>query len=421
MRNALRAFYGFAIIAVLACRISAGEAGFGAISLGDIRAVEVPAAAPSEQPAAPVPAEKEWTVMAYMNTLNDLETFLVGKNHVNALEKVGSTDKVNVVAEFGRARGNAFDEADNWTGVRRYYITNDAASDPYGYHINSQVLRHYDKADMGDWKHLMDFVLWAKKAYPAKKYMLIINSHGTGWKSNQQAPHYAKGISYDYYSGNHVTTAQLGQVFEAAGKIDVYVNDACLMMDAAVLYEIGRHADYVVGSEETTSIALTNPDQMLAQLTAAPEADAEKAAGFAFNSLTPRLLNQYSVARMSGLDGLAPLVNDFCSTAARSDERKLFKAALKKTVSFADPEYKDMGQFLALVKEGTKDEALRASAGRLLDHLTGNLVAQNVTAGKYGPAKGVSFYFPETYLDPAFSQLKFAQAVNWSGCAGLGK
>ncbi len=72
--------------------------------------------------------------------------------------------------------------------------------------------------------------------------------------------------------------------------------------------------------------------------------------------MTPRLLNQYSVARMSGLEGLAPLVNDFCSTAARSGERKLFRSALKKTVSFADPEYKDMGQFLSLVMAGTKDE-----------------------------------------------------------------
>lgn len=421
MKYALRAFYGFTVIAVLSCLVSAGEAGFGAVSLGDIRALEVPAAAPSDQPAAAVPAVKEWTVMAYMNTLNDLETFLVGKNHVNALEKVGSTDRMNVVAEFGRARGNAFDESDNWTGVRRYYITNDAASDPHGYHINSQVLRHYDKADMGDWLHLQDFILWAKEAYPAKRYMLIINSHGTGWKSNQAAPHYSKGISYDYYSGNHVTTEQLGRVFEAAGKIDVYVNDACLMMDAAVLYEIGRHADFVVGSEETTSIALTNADQMLAQLAAEPEADAGKAAGFAFNSLTPRLLNQYSVARMSGLEGLAPLVNDFCSAAARSGEKKLFKAALKKTVSFADPEYKDMGQFLALVKDGTKDEALRSSAVRLLDHLTGQLVARNVATGKYAPAKGVSFYFPETYIDPAFNQLKFARSIHWSDCALLGR
>ena len=421
MKNVLLAFYGIAMIAGLSFRVCAGEAGFGAVSLGEIQAREVPSAAPSDPPPAAVPAVKEWTVMAYMNTLNDLETFLVGKNHVNALEKVGSTDRMNVVAELGRARGNAFDESDNWTGVRRYYITGDAASDPYGYHINSPVLRHYDKADMGDWQHLQDFILWAKKEYPAKKYMLIINSHGTGWKSNHESPHYSKGISYDFNSGNHVTTEQLGKVFEAAGKIDVYVNDACLMMDAAVLYEIGRHADYVVGSEETTSIALSNPDQLLAQLAAAPEADAEKAAGFAFNSLTPRLLEQYSVARMSGLEGLAPLVNDFCSVAARSSERKLFKAALKKTISFADPEYKDMGQFLSLVKEGTKDEALRSNASRLLDHLTTQLVARNVTTGKYAPAKGVSFYFPDSYIDPAFNQLKFAQAIHWSDCALLGK
>jgi hypothetical protein len=419
MKKIAGAVCGLLLLAGLSARAGAGEAAFGALALGGAEAPAVPPAMPAGGEGAP--ALKEWTVMAYLNTLNDLETFLVGKNHLNALEKVGSTDKVNVVAEFGRARGNAFDESDNWTGVRRYFVTGDAAADPNGYHINSRVLRHYDKADMGDWRHLQDFILWAKENYPAKRYLLIINSHGTGWKSNSAAPHYAKGISYDYYSGNHVTTEQLGRVFEAAGKIDVYVNDACLMMDAAVLYELGRHADYVVGSEETTSIALTFPDKLLARLAAEPEADGARAAGFAFESIEPRLLTQYSVARMAALEALPPLVNDFCSAASRSGERKLFKAALKKTVAFADPEYKDMGQFLSLVKEGAQDAELRASAGRLLDHLTGSLVARNVTAGKYGPARGVSFYFPETYLDPAFNRLKFARDINWSGCALLGK
>lgn len=410
-----------ALAAGLAPCALAGAGGFGAISRGEIAAQDIPAAVqPGGAPEAP--AVKDWTVMAYINTLNDLETFLVGKNHVNALEKAGSTDRVNVVAEFGRARGNAFDEQDNWTGVRRYFITNDQKADPNGYRINSQILQHYAKADMGDWEHLKDFVLWAQRNYPAKHYMLIINSHGTGWKSNNSAPNWAgKGISYDYYSGHHVTTEQLGKVFEAAGKIDVYINDACLMMDAAVLYELRGRADYVVGSEETTSIALTKVEQLLARLNAEPQADAAHAAAFAFAAVDPALLSQYSVARMSSLDGLPPLVNDFCRAAAGSGERKLFKSALKKTVSFADPDYKDMGHFLEQVRAGAADENLRASAGRLLDYLGGGLVAANATAGKYKPARGVSFYFPEGSFDPAFNDLKFAKDINWASCAYLGK
>ncbi len=419
MHRLLRFFRGLPLITLLAAPVCAGE--FGDISLEEIQAQQVASPGAAAASGTEAPALKEWTVMAYLNTRNDLETFLVGKNHVNDLEKVGSTDQVNVVAELGRGRGNAFDEQDNWTGARRYYIVNDTKTDPNGYRMNSPVMRHFDDPDMGDWKHLLDFIQWAKANYPAKKYMLIINSHGTGWKSNAETPHYSKGISYDFYSDNHITTEQLGRVFEAAGKIDVYVNDACLMMDAAVLYELGRNADFVVGSEETTSIGLTNPDQLLAKLTAEPEAGGEKAAGFAFSSVNREYLEQYSVARMSGLEGLAPLVSDFCSTAARSSERKLFRNALKKTVSFADPEYKDMGHFLKLVSEGTKDESLRASAGRLLDHLTGKFVALNTAAGKYAPAKGISFYFPESYTDPAFSRLKFSGDISWHGCAQLGK
>ena len=90
-------------------------------------------------------------------------------------------------------------------------------------------------------------------------------------------------------------------------------------------------------------------------------------------------------------------------------------------MSFADPDYKDMGHFLALVREKTKDEALRGSAGRLLDYLTGTLVAANAASGKYQPARGVSFYFPEDSFDPDFYRLKFAKDINWTGCALLGK
>ena len=205
--------------------------------------LSVPAAAPAEEGGVSEQAQKEWTVMVYVNSKNNLEQY--GLLDVNEMEMVGSTDKVNVVAELGRING--YDSSDgNWIGSRRYLVKKDANMNK----IVSPVLKDLGKVDMGDYKHLIEFVNWAKAAYPAKKFMLIVWNHGSGWDKNGR-PRISKGISYDDETDNHITTPQLGMALKAIGKIDVYGSDACLMQMPEVVYEIKDYVTYVVGSEET--------------------------------------------------------------------------------------------------------------------------------------------------------------------------
>jgi hypothetical protein len=44
-------------------------------------------------------AEKDWTVLVFLNGINSLDSF--GPEDINEMEKVGSTDKVDVVVEWG--------------------------------------------------------------------------------------------------------------------------------------------------------------------------------------------------------------------------------------------------------------------------------------------------------------------------------
>ncbi|MCK5358160.1 MAG: hypothetical protein KAJ48_07170, partial [Elusimicrobiales bacterium] len=134
--------------------------------------------------------EQEWTIMIYVNAKNDLEKF--GLNDINEMEIIGSSDKVNIVVELGRMNG--FDSSDdNWTGTRRYLIKKDNNNKA----ITSPVIAELGKVDMGDWKHLVDFGAWAKTNYPAKKYMLIVWNHGTGWEKGVKSMK-NKGLSYDF-------------------------------------------------------------------------------------------------------------------------------------------------------------------------------------------------------------------------------
>ncbi len=146
----------------------------------------------------------EWTIMVFSNAKNDLERYLL--MDINEMELVGSTKKMNIVVETGRMAG--YDSSDgDWQGVRRYLITKDSDMKKMG----STLVQEMGMTDMGDYKNLAAFGKWAKQAYPAKKYMLIVSNHGSGWEKGKKRSIVNKGISYDEQSGNHINTPQLGQ------------------------------------------------------------------------------------------------------------------------------------------------------------------------------------------------------------------
>jgi len=108
------------------------------------------------------------------------------------------------------------------------------------------------EVDMGDYKRAVDFVAWAKEAYPAKRYMLILWDHGTGWldpRQTKKAPA-DKGISFDDETGNYIRTPQICRILKEAGKVDVLAFDACLMQTAEAAYEVKDYTEVIVGSQE---------------------------------------------------------------------------------------------------------------------------------------------------------------------------
>jgi len=119
---------------------------------------------------------KDWTVMVYMNGDNDLEPWAL-RNYLQ-MAKVGSTEQVNIVCQFDRVPGyaGATPDYDDWTQTLRFYVTKN------GKPMSKQALADMGELDMGDPATLRDFVGWARSAYPAKKYMLIIWNHGQGWR-----------------------------------------------------------------------------------------------------------------------------------------------------------------------------------------------------------------------------------------------
>ena len=362
----------------------------------------------------------EWTIMVFGNGKNDLEPYLL--KDMNEMEKIGSTDKVNIIVEAGRIDG--YDTSDgDWKGVRRYRMTKDNDTTK----ISSKMLADLGNVDMGNYQSVIDFANWAKQAYPARHYMLILWNHGAGWTKGGQRI-ITKGISYDEQSGNHINTPQFGLIMKALGKTDVIGTDACLMNMAEVNYEIKDYVDYIVASEETEPGDGYTYDLFLGPVVARPTMSAMevgKAAVKGYGDHYDSIGQGYtqSLVKASEMSRLPALTDAFGAAVMAAGEKELAKTSRDATISFAYDENKDLGDFVSRVIAGTKSDDVKLKGQALLDFITKNLVLYNRNRddkGGYwsGPkqytlAKGIAAYFPKAALGAGYTDLAWAKASQW--------
>ncbi|MFH1618651.1 MAG: clostripain-related cysteine peptidase [bacterium] len=393
--------------------------------------------APIAPPVFALPPAKEWTIMVFVNGKNDLSPFAV--SDINEMEKVGSTDKVNIVVELGRmasheiAGGGQYanyywDDYDDYYNmdwrnpapladgnkeanvVKRLLIKKDSDTSA----ITSPAVLEFQQRDMGNWENLADFGKWAKMNYPAKKYMLIVWNHGSGWKRAG-----AKGISYDQETGNHISTADLAKAINSIGRLDVYGSDACLMQMAGVAYEIKDNAAVVVGSEETEPGDGYAYDLFLAKVTAEPSAGPEKVGIFAVDSYVEyysakgKAVTQ-SAVRAASMPGLMRLAGEWADLAMQANEPGVIKTARFSTQKYSDADYRDLSHFVLLVGSSTRNPALEAKSVELVSYIGSALVIKNGTVGRYAPnSSGISVYLPAYSYNANYDNLAWARDSRW--------
>ena len=199
---------------------------------------------------------------------------------LNEAERVGSSDRVNIVAQMDRFKGG-FKGDGNWTGAGRFYVTQDDDLS----RVKSQVLADLGEIDMSDPRTLVDFVTWAMEAYPADKYALILSDHGMGWPGgwsdgdsagrgnrNRNIP-LAQALESNLYLMDLDTA--LGEIRSRTGldKFELIGMDACLMGQLEVFSALEPHARYAVASQETEPALGWAYTSFLETLTQNPERD----------------------------------------------------------------------------------------------------------------------------------------------------
>ncbi len=212
----------------------------------------VATSAEEEQSAPRVNKGDTWTVMFYQDADDQiLEEDIF--TDLNEAERIGSSDKVNMVAQIDRYQGG-FTGKQNFTGAGRFYLTQDNDLD----RVNSEVLEDLGEVNMADGDVLVDFVTWAVKKYPAERYILILSDHGTGWPGGwtdgdvESEPENVLIEGWDDMLYLNELDDAFAKIKQQTGieKFDIIGYDACLMGSLEVLSMTAPHAEYAVLSQE---------------------------------------------------------------------------------------------------------------------------------------------------------------------------
>ena len=382
----------------------------------------------------PLASQPYWTVMVYMDGDNNLEAAAI--DDFNELEFAGSTADVNIVVQFDRIPG--YDSSNgNWDTTRRYYVT----KDPSGYDntIASTLISDLGELNMGDPTTLTDFVNWARTAYPADYYLLVLWDHGSGWKSwaaqvsqkgsmarvVKKEP--IKGVCEDDTNLDHLTTLDLNTALNTitsggASPVDVVGFDACLMAMLEIGYEISPYASYMVGSEEVEPgdgwDYQTTMDWLINNPTSTPAQVASQIVTDYMNFYGTGSVETQSAVDLSQIGAVAAAVDTLASDLTSNMTTyfyDIYDARDQAEESPWDPDYIDVYHFAQLLNAEVSDPAIQADAQDVMDAVSAAVIQEGHGAS-HPNFHGMSVYFPYgggDYLSRYETDTTFAVDTLW--------
>jgi hypothetical protein len=254
--------------------------------------------------------------MVYMAGDNNLDAAALTDLH--EMKRLGSTPEVDLVAELDRSGGRY--------ATTRYHLHKGGA-------LAADAVGELGETNTGDPAVLESFLRWGMKDYPAKKYLVILWNHGSGWDDediyrtargemglgitrrgkvvapSSNGPEESisvrrvrtvgskplrralfnttiasalrpgarpRAIAFDDTSKDFLDNIEMKKVLVAVTrdlgrKIDILGMDACLMSMAEVAYQVRDSVEITVGSEEVEPSDGWPYDTILKELVSEPE------------------------------------------------------------------------------------------------------------------------------------------------------
>jgi len=350
----------------------------------------------------------QWTVGVYMCADNGMSD--VADLDIAEMEKVGSTNDVNVVVQVDRAA------QDPRPDCYRYLVRKGAAD----------LLADIGEVDMADPATLAGFAGFLRSHYPATNYLLVLWDHGNGWYPGY-GPR-ASAIFIDDSHGHEMGVAggefarAMDSVRQVLGKRPrILIFDACLMGMVEVAAEVSDDCDYMVASEALVPTFGLPYDKLLDRLTGSPgRTPAELLPGVCADyveaypgqqvalsgldmAAIARALDRMSVTLRESLDAASPFVR-----AARGEVQTM------PGYSF----HVDLIHLAELLAGSVSAPGPpSASVSSLLAALRSAVIANERSSGLEN-ASGLAVWFPDNYLAlkrlaQSYLTLGFARESGW--------
>lgn len=402
--------------------------------------------------------KKQWTVMVYLAGDNNLDS--CGVADLGEMKKVGSTDQINIIAEFDR-RGTA-------RTTKRFYLRK-------GTTLAKDAVADLGETNMGDPAVLTSFLNWGFKAYPAHHYLVVVWNHGNGWNDEDvyriakrqlrltptrrparsdpgavslrrvrviSGEHFhrglfrtgitsglrQRGIAYDDNAKDFLDNVEMKKVVMAAAaqlgaKIDILGMDACLMSMAEVGYQLRDGVALTVGSEQTEPGDGWPYDTILGDLakkpTMTPQALATTVvrrylASYPANAgVTQAACDLSKSAVMAGaVDALGKALTSGMTVAAA---RAGILQARFQVQSYEDPDYVDLINLCDLIHTNCSQAAIQSACNQVISSVgKGGFVIESGCKGNdVAHSNGLSIYFPQKKLSGLYGTLDFVKQTSW--------
>jgi len=368
------------------------------------------------QDALLTPSVRKWTFMVYLNGDNNLEQF--GILNLNQMEMVGSSPEVDIVVQA--ALPGAFSGTGALAGCHRLRMIKDNDENT----VTSPVLQDLGPTDMGDWRNLHDFIVWAMANYPAEHYCLDIWNHGAGWRAAAASP-VTRGVSFDDLFGTSISIPNLPRALDVQPRLDIIAFDASLMQMVEVAYQIRHYGQIMVGSEESPPGQGYPYQTFLESLVEAPT---EAPQDFAAQIVTETLdyyarigftsgLTQSAVA-LDQMDNVALNVDTFARALATANAAFSAQIASARTQAqhYAYFDNKDLVNFAQLISQLVPQANVTSAAQGVMTAVDSAVFAEDHNQ-PLANSHGLAIYIPNqstfALYAPAYEQLEFALNTAW--------
>lgn len=199
--------------------------------------VEEPTSSPATRQARD--HARQWTVMAYMDSDNDLEAYQM--EDIGEMLAIGSSPEVQLVVLLDRALDGE-EEQDGCTDEALANLKNFHSAKLLSVQEGKlEVLEEWGEVNMAHPATLERFVAVSKEKYPARRYALIIGDHGSGWSgacADDSAP-----------EDDLLTLPEMARCLKGA-ELEFLGFDCCLMATLEVGLSLVPAARYMISSEE---------------------------------------------------------------------------------------------------------------------------------------------------------------------------